>query len=238
MGFTARAEFGKAHPSAYRSARTLKIVEDIFPASLRGGKTKWNDSAVREEALKYNSRVEFYRGSASAYNSAKALGILNELFGYQKQQWTKERLRELSKKYQSRIEFYRKDGSAYTTALRIGMMDDLFPVTRGKSPSDYDCVYVWKAVGQFYEGCPVFKIGVTSSRLGEVRIGQVAAASGFEYEVVSIKNSIVKAVLLEKELLSLGKSPKYTGFNGCSEFRAMDDMAFEKAMNLMENWNG
>lgn len=44
--------------------------------------------------------------------------------------------------------------------------------------SDRDTVYIWRAVNERYNGNSVYKIGITSARLGKQRITEVTKASG------------------------------------------------------------
>jgi hypothetical protein len=221
------------YPSAYRSARKLGLIKSLFPETFRGNKTRWDRDSVVAEASKYQSRQEFYYGSGGAYNAAKKLRILDDLFGYVRCQWDECSIRKESTKYKSRIEFCRGNGSAYATALKKEMMDELFPVTNGKANSDKDTLYLWKAVGQTYNGKQLFKIGVTSARLGDIRIVQVATASKFKYEKVVSKTLSGTAVSLEQKLLSFGESPQFTGFVGCTEFRALSDSELSKILILI-----
>ena len=197
----------------------------------RGKIRFWTVDRVTEEAKKFKTRKEFSAGSASAYNAAKKLKLLDTLFGFVRNQWCEESLRAEALKYSSRIEFYRESGSAYATALRRGMIDDLFPDRMGGT--DNDAIYIWRAVDQFYNGNPVYKIGVTSTRLGTLRIEQVAKESGFDFSTVCCETIRCRANDLEKKLHLLGESPGYVGFNGCTEFRSLSDSALYVAISLI-----
>jgi hypothetical protein len=197
----------------------------------RGKVRYWTADRVIEEASKYDSRKEFYIGNASAYNAAKKLKMMDSLFGFIRKQWTEESLRDEASKYSTRVEFYRGNGSAYATALRQGMIDILFPDRCGGT--DNNAVYIWRAKGQFFNGNPVYKIGVTSTRLGTLRIEQVAKAAGFEFSIVCCESVKCKANDLEKKLHLLGESPVYDGFNGYTEFRALSDSALYAAISII-----
>ncbi|MEY3359581.1 MAG: hypothetical protein RI923_841 [Pseudomonadota bacterium] len=101
--------------------------------------------------------------------------------------------------------------------------------------TDNDAIYIWKAVGQFYNGEQIYKIGYTSMRLAEERIAFVANKAKFSYEVIIIRN-IGEASKIEKELLELGESPQYVGHNGASEFRALSSADLDKALKIIDRF--
>lgn len=229
--YSRRSDFQKASVAAYRFARLHGMLDTHFSKDHRGRVTKWTVDAITSEAAKFHSRVEFYRGNASAYNAAKKSGLLNSLFGFARNQWSEDSLRNEASKYASRIEFYRKSGSAYATALRKGMIGELFPERFGGT--DDDVIYIWLAVGQVFNGNPVYKIGVTSSRLGTIRIEQVAKSLGVKFITVCQRVVVSKASDIEKVLHGMGESPMYVGFNGASEFRSMSDTVLCEAIAII-----
>ena len=99
--------------------------------------------------------------------------------------------------------------------------------------SDNDAIYIWRAVGEYFNGNPVYKIGVTSARLETKRIKQCAAAAGFEFDLICCEPVQGKASELEKKLHILGENPGYTGIDGATEFRALSDSALYAAVSLI-----
>ena len=95
-------------------------------------------------------------------------------------------------------------------------------------------IYLWRAVGQVFDGLNVYKFGVTSARLDDRRIVEVARFAKFEFEVILLVNIKGAASVLESELLKLGASPGFIGFNGASEFRALTDSELQTAKSLIE----
>jgi hypothetical protein len=142
-------------------------------------------------------------------------------------------LKREASKYDSRIAFYRGNGSAYATALKLRYLDEFFP-DKTKAPSTFDVIYMWEAVGQYFNGHKVYKIGVTSKRLHLTRIHQVAKASGFDYTIIKLAGVDCDANLLENEIHNLGDDPVYVGFNGHSEFRSLSPEALVKAISIID----
>ena len=231
---TSRTDFQRKYPAGYRYARLNNIVRELFPMHYRGNKTIWTAQTITKEALKYQSRVEFSRKNGSAYNAAQKLKILDDLFSYVKNQWSYESLKQEASNFDTRVAFYRGNGSAYATALRLGYLDEFYP-DKTKSPSAFDVIYVWEAVGQYFNGHKVYKIGVTSKRLHLLRIEQVSKASGFDYTIVKLTEVDCDANLLENEIHALGDDPKYVGFNGHSEFRSLSPDALVEAIAMIDN---
>jgi hypothetical protein len=103
------------------------------------------------------------------------------------------------------------------------------------SPSDGNCFYLWLVVGAYFNGLPVYKPGVTSTRLKFTRIEQVAKAGGLEYDLI-LWLPVTDAYALEAQIKNMGVSPQYAGFNGATEFRAFteDEVKQIKALALAE----
>lgn len=233
--YTSRQEFISGHQSAARAARRMGVMTILFPKTLRGTKTKvvWDEYTVAAKASLYSSRVEFYRGSPSAYNAAKKMNLLGSLYGFVRDQWDGEAIRNEASKYEGRLAFCRGCGSGYAAALRLNMMDELFP--ERIHGTDNDVVYIWEVAGEVFNGNPVYKIGITSARLGRTRIDQVVKGSNSRgFREVCMKKVVVPAKHTEKKILALGVSPLYSGFNGSSEFRSLSPSELMTALEIVE----
>lgn len=102
-----------------------------------------------------------------------------------------------------------------------------------KSKRDNNAIYIWQALKEFYDGKPLYKIGVTSARLKKNRILQVANKLGWEYKIILIKNVICEARELERKLHTIGTNPNLAGFDGATEFRAFDEHELQKAIDVI-----
>jgi hypothetical protein len=103
-----------------------------------------------------------------------------------------------------------------------------------KLSSDNDAIYIWKAIGQYFNGEQVYKVGVTSSRLGDLRIKHVAKKIGIEYEIVTLRKVSGSAQALESKLMDHGFHPGYAGHDGATEFRAFTDSDLQSVLDQIE----
>lgn len=228
--YKSRSEFKRGSGSAYQVARQHGLLEQLYPSKTAA----WSDDQILAEGCKYISRRAFYLGSPSAYNRALQRNLLDQLYPSTLRDWSSDNTVLVEGgKYKSRREFQRgPSSSAYVVALQRNLLD-LIDFPENNAPSDNDAIYIWRAVGQHYNGNPVYKIGVTSVRLGTVRVEQVAEASGFEFDLICCEPVACKATDLEAKLHILGEDPGYTGFDGATEFRALSDSALYAAISMI-----
>ncbi len=97
--------------------------------------------------------------------------------------------------------------------------------------SDNDIIYLWKAKEIYFQKKPVYKIGITSKRLGTERIKTVSLTSGFDFEILLFRNS-KRAKYLESQMLKIGDIPDFEKFDGCTEFRALDDLELKFVLEI------
>ena len=206
------------------------MLDQLYPSKY----TCWSDDEkILTEGRKYQSRQEFELGCVSAYQRAVRRGLIDQLYPSQRADWSDdEKVLAEGRKYLSKSAFALGSKSAYNVA-RVRNLLDLIDFPENNAPSDNDAIYIWRAVGQFYNGNPVYKIGVTSARLGTARIEQVAKESGFEFDLICCEPVQCKAHELERKLHVLGEDPQFTGFNGATEFRALSDSALYAAVSLI-----
>jgi len=233
--YNTKREFEVGCPSAYVAAnkRHPGLLSELFGSNYSPVQSKWDEIEIRKEAAKYGSRKDFARGSHGAYNMARKLNLADQLFPPKiRADWTEATVRSEAKKYGSVVEFQRECGSGYNFANRLGIVWNLgFPEDR--APSDNNAIYIWRAVGQVYNGNPVYKIGVTSARLGTDRIERCSRSNGFDFEIICCETVQCRGTDLEKKLLILGENPRFVGFDGCTEFRALSDSALYAAISLI-----
>ncbi|NLH94307.1 MAG: hypothetical protein GX466_08875 [Candidatus Cloacimonetes bacterium] len=231
--YVSRAEFKRESATAYGVARQRKLLDQLYP-SKNALRADWSDDAnVLAEGRKYSSRKEFYRGNNGAYDAARKRNLLDQLYPSLRADWSDDAsvLAE-GCKYVSRAEFKRESGSAYQVAWQRNLLD-LIDWPEENAPSDNDAIYIWRAVGEYFNGHPVYKIGVTSARLGTARIEKVGRAAGFEVDLICCEPVQCKATDLEAKLHILGENPGYTGFDGCTEFRALSPASLDSAITII-----
>jgi hypothetical protein len=149
--------------------------------------------------------------------------------------WTLERCHTEALKYDTRRAFALGTSSAYQSARQNQWLDKIGTHMIDRAACDGNCFYLWLVVGAYFNGMPVYKPGVTSTRLKFQRIEQVAQAGGFEYDLI-LWLPVTDAFAIERQVKTMGVSPQYTGFDGCTEFRAFtdDEVKQIKAMALAE----
>lgn len=225
--YDTRNAFRKGSPSAYTVACRMGLIGDLgLDRTLR----EWDYAALHAEALKYTNRRAFALGSKTAYNLAGIRGIRDAICAHMSRpvvhnkRWTEDSITAVAKACTTRKEFHKKFGCAWRVAQSLGVDSGLLDHLPYNTPSDEDCIYLWKASGVFFAGLPVYKVGVTSARLNQERIAVCSKASGFTAELVFIVwTGKENARKLEKDFLACGVNPGFEGFDGATEFRALDD---------------
>lgn len=185
------------------------------------------------------NRHELQKVNQKLYRKLLRAGLLDVVFGegYKKPvKWTDEELREVASKYSKKIDFKRGSYNQYWAALRRGLLGEICShMVSGHGNSDSDTVYFLKS-DQKFEGLPVYKFGVTSFRLGDVRRKHLEGRSGFVLETLFFEKRL-NAVELEQRLLQLGVCPYNERFEGYTEYRALSDLEVNMAMNMLGEVN-
>jgi len=237
--YASRKEFERGSKGAYKAAWKRGLLDHLY-ASSQAHFADWSsDESVIAEGRKYASRREFWRGNGSAYNAARKRGLLDHLYASSQAHfadWSDDAtvLAE-GRRYASRTEFERGRKGAYLAAWKRNLLD-LIPFPENNATSDNDTIYIWRAVGQFHGNLPIFKIGVTSQRLGDIRIKDVARAAGFTAAIVAAVPTWMPARVVEAHLHELGLDPGWRDFDGATEFRALDAAALERVLHLMNGY--
>ena len=228
--YSSRYEFSKGSSRAYQTANKRGLLDQLYPSKHSDWST---DEAVLEEGRKYSSRCEFQKGSYYAYLTARKRGLLDKLYPSKRSDWSDdEAVLKEGRKYFSRNEFRKESSGAYEAARRRDLLD-LISFPENNAASDNNAIYIWAALGQTYNREQVYKIGVTSARLGTQRVEQCASACGVEFEILVCTEVNCKATDLEKQLLVLGDNPGFTGFNGATEMRSMNKSQLDAATKLI-----
>jgi hypothetical protein len=243
--YTSRQEFQQKNAAAYKASGQLKVRDLVCShmAEVKKPKGFWTLENLHIEALKYDNKVDFNRKSGPAYLTALRKNLLDQICGHMVARklpnghWlNKDNCAAEALKYRNRREFSLSNSSAYHGADINGWLDEICSHMDFNPSSDGDAVYLWRAIGQVYDGLPVYKFGITSARLEDRRIVEVARFAKFEFEVILINTVKGSATALESELLKLGVSPQFSGFNGASEFRALTVAELELAIELIKRY--
>jgi hypothetical protein len=245
--YTSRQEFQQKNGAAYKAAGRLNVRDLICGHMVEIKKPKgfWTLENLRAEALKYDNKVDFREKSNPAFLTASRTKVLDQICSHMTAgklpngHWlVKANCANEALKYTNRREFSLANSSAYHGADVNGWLDEICSHMDFNPSSDGDAVYLWRAVGQVFDGLPVYKFGITSSRLDNRRIVEVARFAKFEFEVILLLKIKGSAAILEADLLKIGISPRFSGFNGASEFRALTDSELEAAIELIRQHQG
>ena len=243
LKYKTRMEFGDSNGAAYNASKRLNILEEVCAhmEQIKYPKGHWTIENLRAEALKYDNKVDFRKKSNPAFLTASRKKVLDEICSHMEAgklpngYWLiKENCASEALKYMNRRAFSLGNSSAYHGADTNGWLDEICAHMDFNPSSDSDVVYIWKAIGQTFNGHQVYKFGITSSRLEDRRVTEVAKKANLEFELILLSKVSVNAVEIESKLLNLGFNPKYTGFNGASEFRALTDEELNFAVNLVK----
>jgi hypothetical protein len=230
--YSSRKVFGKAHPGAYQKAlkRFPEVLDKVF-----GAYFVWTEPLLRVALAEFNTKGELQKQNGSLYSVTlrRFPHLLDELFTAVNKKWDEASVRSAMLSCKTRTEFITSYPGAHKAASKRfqHLFDECYP--------DYsygacnDVIYVWKAIGQFFNGNPVYKIGVTSERLGNQRSLQVSKSSGFEFDLVCMEKVVVPAHLVERKLHHLGENPQYVDIDGRTEFRALSDAALYAAITII-----
>lgn len=145
--------------------------------------------------------------------------------------WTKERIQLEALKYTHMKEMERENRAAYNAAKRMGITKEIGAHMMWQRRTDYDTLYILKT-NQMYKGMIVYKVGVTSWRLGLNRFNVLDNLTGYSHQPVFHHRVSVKATIPEHDILKIGESPEYDGFKGCTEYRAWGSEELWKAMKI------
>lgn len=247
INYETRTDFKAGHGAAYIAAVKYGWLDDIC-GHMRSGHlrraendTIWTAKICAAEALKYNTIGEFRDGAGGAYIAASRMGIIEEIcthmhrvskpHGY----WikNKDRCAEEALRYSNRAAFQNGSRAAYLVAFRQGWLDDICGHME-RLGGDFDAIYIWKHVGAKHRRRSVYKIGVTSARLGDQRINLCTNRNGMEAELVILAD-VQEALKLEKQILEMGIDPGYPPeVEGYTEFRALTERELERATRLIQ----
>jgi len=233
--FSTRTEWARESGSAYMAA-TRRDILDVCCAGMRSLRTDWTDEMLIEDASRFSTRSEWRRESRSAYAAALRRGLVDVCCAEMRQlcaRWTDEALIADAARFSSRWEWQRESRPAYQAAQRRNLLDVCCAGMQRAGGTDNDAIYIWRAIGETFNGMSIYKIGLTSARLGARRIEQVCQAGNMQADIIILAQVSGRASQLELQLLTIGTDPGFSSFDGSSEFRAMTDEQLAQAVRLV-----
>jgi len=256
-GYSSRSQLSRLDQSAYRSAKAQGLLDELLPSL--GMPARLTDEEIGARAAAYPNRTAFKRFDNSGFEIAKRRGLLEMLFPktikepkaprvkrvkrvrpYQprhtkrkNREMTIEVVRELSKTYRSRSHMQDCDPSLYQSVKKFGLMIELFPGSLRSA--DEDAFYMKRATGEVFNGLPVYKVGITSARLGDARIKSQCRKSRMKHQLVIPSTRMIGCARdVELFALGLGVDPKYLPFDGSTEYRAFTEDEVQQIKDMVE----
>jgi hypothetical protein len=232
--FETRREWQCESRPAYQAAFKRSLL-DVCCGHMRQVLTSWTDEMLIADAKRFETRSEWERESGSAYNVARGRNLLDVCCGHMRQRfaWTDEMLIADAKRFETRSEWLRESSGAYKTAVKRNLLGACCDHMERAGGTDNDAIYIWRAIGETFNGEQVYKVGVTSARLGTQRIEQVCKRGNMQAEIIILAQVSGRASKLELQLMEIGTDPGFSSFDGSSEFRAMTDEQLSQAVRLV-----
>ena len=227
-----------AYNAAVKSGLYREITAHMAKAPVVRKSSKWNETSIRREASKYASRVAFQENCRSAYKAARRLGIVDSVTSHMTRRgvlWNLETIRSEALLYETRLDFHIGSQGACQAARNLGIFEDVCAHMKSVRLCDDDVFYIWKAVDL---GSNVYKIGITSSRLGVKRIIEVSKSFKTRFEIIAFQLTKGSAKLIEKALLehfcNTAEVPSY--LTGYSEFRILSDVQISSILRVLDDF--
>lgn len=98
-------------------------------------------------------------------------------------------------------------------------------------------IYIWQIISPKTGTSPLYKVGVTSERLGTTRIRDCAKSAGFCYNIIAIQK-VDDARSVEKRILSLGEHVNVGSFGGYTEVVSLSANQLSAALEIIKSERG
>jgi len=221
--YNKKSEFEKGSGSAYIISLKNKWIDEICPHMKSPQKPSgyWNEDRCVAEAKKYSKVSDFEKSCPSAIDAARRLGIYKKCVAHMespqrpKKYWSKEKCKQHAYECKTISEFASKYGFAYNKCLKQGWIDVFEHMERKKS--DRDVFYLWRSCLTCEDGKSVYKFGITSKRLGKIRINQCSSSLGISVEEIIVFEELSNAQDIEKEIKSRYERFPFEKGNGHTE---------------------
>ena len=233
--FSTRGEWQRLHQAGYLAAQRNGWVDECC-THMEPVLNSWDLDSCKADAANFESRFEWQRESAGAYYAAQRNGWIDECCTHMVRSrkkpgyWTKSRCAEDAKRFSHRFQWQQESSSAYSTAKRKGWLDECCAhmcTPESRTGTANDVVYVWRDAGT-----DLYKIGVTSDRIGERRIGNCSGKNDMDPRIVFMLK-VPDARAVESKLLELGTDPELdSSIDGYTEFRRLTDAELGQAVSI------
>lgn len=205
-------------------------------------RTIWTVDKILSESAKYETRLDFKNGSPLAYSSARKQGLLDEVCSHMKcgrTIWDKESVIHEASKYSTASEFSTKQAGAVCAAKRDGYWQELKQTWEpSRFTCDNDVVYIWQIISPLTGDSNLYKVGITSKRIGTNRIKVCARNAGVCYNIVAYEQ-VEDAKKVESKLLDIGvRASIGDHFYGYTEVVSYTSRQLVKALSVIRDERG
>jgi len=230
--YETRNDFKKACIGAYNYARYNNYIDEVCSHMFSGKVTRWTKATCHTEALKFETRSAF-KDSTPAYYYARNNNLLDEVCSHMTTPtvWTDATCHAEALKFETRTYFKEGNGGAYNYATRNNITDEVCSHMVDVRTCDGDMVYLWRV-----PNTNIYKIGVSSVRLGDTRIKDVAKELDKGCEIIGMYE-VSNAFEVEAELHSTYQIEPTTlpKVDGHTEFRILGESDVNEITYYLEN---
>lgn len=238
--FRTRKEWKKGDDKAYQACHFRGWLNDPdITGHMQCGREKWKKPELIESARQFSTRGEWAKGDSKAYSACCDRGWLNDpdITGHMVavlESWDKPKLVESARRFRTKNEWKKGDDNAYQACTRYGWLDDP-DITGHMVPndgvSDNDAVYFYEFE---YARITLYKIGLTSVRLGDERIKYVMKEAGYQPSNIFIWR-VDNAREIERRMLEVGTQQEFYSGHGSTEMRILTPEQVRRVLRIAQN---
>jgi len=227
--------FRKHSKSAYNKASSLGILKEVCSHMLKLRRNKYTLLEISKEALTHSRRSDFEHNSQQMYDSACRQGLIDSICSHMGKKyqsiWNKDTIAREALQYTTRKAFAVGSKTAYQVALKLDIVNGVCEhMVTGDIPSDNDCLYIWRI-----KDTNIYKIGITSQKLGYERINRVSGYHKVDAEIVAY-TKVLDAFAIERVLHKKYDTPQdlIISGDGYSEFRTLTDDELSNVLDFLK----
>ena len=149
-----------------------------------------------------------------------------------REKWTKPELIESARQFSTRCGWWKGDRNAYSACRIRGWLND--PEITGhmaRLKTDNDAVYFYEFE---YARTTLYKIGLTSVRLGDERIKDVMKKAGCQPSNIFIWQ-VDNAREIEQKMLAVGTQQEFYSGHGSTEMRILTPEQVRQVLRIAQN---
>ena len=238
--FNTRGEWVKGDRNAYQTCVNRGWIDDPeITGHMRCGREKWTREDIIESARRFNTKSEWLKGDPNPYDACRHRGWMNDsdITGHMvklREDWDKPKLIKSARRFRTRGEWQKGDPNAYAACCSRGWLNDpgiTGHMVQGDNASDNDAVYFYEFE---YARTTLYKIGLTSVRLGDERIKYVMGKAGcqpFNIFIWQVDN----AREIEQKMLAVGTQQEFYHGEGSTEMRILTPEQVRRVLRIAQN---